>query len=196
MQKKETLTEYFNATKATIIFILLHIGTLGFYYYYWLYTTAKKLNINNTTRLILIALSITAWNEMFMSILRYFSVNAGNDFYIVLGIFTIFGYIIRIGVFIIGIVFSLQIEKALRTYIEQSGKQPQFATWASVIFQGFYLYYALRINDESSVPQKIEQNQTPTASLTSELEKLNKLKNDGILTQEEFDAQKNKLLNP
>ena len=48
--------------------------------------------------------------------------------------------------------------------------------------------------DENEIDNNIEETNTDK-SLSEELEKLNTLKESGVLTQEEFEKAKNKLLN-
>jgi hypothetical protein len=50
------------------------------------------------------------------------------------------------------------------------------------------------VKPEDAEKVKLELKQQPTQDLYSELEKLEKLKKEGVLTEEEFQEQKKKLL--
>ena len=64
---------------------------------------------------------------------------------------------------------------------------------ATAIMNGFSAKSANKIN-ENSDNEKIDHPVVDEDSLSYELEKLNKLLKDGVLTQEEFDKAKKKLL--
>ncbi len=64
---------------------------------------------------------------------------------------------------------------------------------ATAIMNGFSAKSANKIN-ENSDNEKIDPPVVDEDSLSYELEKLNKLLKDGVLTQEEFDKAKRKIL--
>ena len=64
---------------------------------------------------------------------------------------------------------------------------------ATAIMNGFSAKSANKIN-ENSDNEIIDPPLVDEDSLTHELEKLNKLLNDGVLTQEEFEKAKRKIL--
>ena len=64
---------------------------------------------------------------------------------------------------------------------------------ATAIMDGFSAKSANKIN-ENSDNEKIDPPLVDEDSLSYELEKLNKLLKDGVLTQEEFDKAKRKIL--
>ena len=64
---------------------------------------------------------------------------------------------------------------------------------ATAIMKGFSAKSANKTN-ENIETEKIEENLSEENKLSDEIEKLNKLLNDGILTQEEFEKAKKKLL--
>ena len=64
---------------------------------------------------------------------------------------------------------------------------------ASAIMDGFSAKSANKIN-ENSDNEKIDPPVVDEDSLSYELEKLNKLLKDGVLTQEEFEKAKRKIL--
>ena len=64
---------------------------------------------------------------------------------------------------------------------------------ATAIMDGFSAKSANKIN-ENSDNEKIDPPVVDEDSLSYELEKLNKLLKDGVLTQEEFDKAKRKIL--
>ncbi len=64
---------------------------------------------------------------------------------------------------------------------------------ATAIMNGFSAKSANKIN-ENSDNEKIDPHLVDEDSLSYELEKLNKLLKDGVLTQEEFEKAKRKIL--
>ena len=64
---------------------------------------------------------------------------------------------------------------------------------ATAIMNGFSAKSANKIN-ENSDNEKIDPPLVDEDSLSNELEKLNKLLKDGVLTQEEFEKAKKKIL--
>ena len=64
---------------------------------------------------------------------------------------------------------------------------------ATAIMNGFSAKSANKIN-ENSDNEKIDRPMVDEDSLSHELEKLNKLLKDGVLTQEEFEKAKRKIL--
>ena len=64
---------------------------------------------------------------------------------------------------------------------------------ATAIMNGFSAKSANKIN-ENSDNEKIDPTLVDEDSLSHELEKLNKLLKDGVLTQEEFEKAKRKIL--
>ena len=64
---------------------------------------------------------------------------------------------------------------------------------ATAIMDGFSAKSANKIN-ENSDNEKIDPSVVDEDSLSHELEKLNKLLKDGVLTQEEFEKAKRKIL--
>ena len=64
---------------------------------------------------------------------------------------------------------------------------------ATAIMNGFSAKSANKIN-ENSDNEKIDPRVVDEDSLSHELEKLNKLLKDGVLTQEEFEKAKRKIL--
>ena len=64
---------------------------------------------------------------------------------------------------------------------------------ATAIMNGFSAKSANKIN-ENSDNEKIDPPLVDEDSLSNELEKLNKLLKDGVLTQEEFEKAKRKIL--
>ena len=65
---------------------------------------------------------------------------------------------------------------------------------ATAIMKGFSAKSAIKAN-EISENEKIDDSIDDGNNLSDEIERLNQLLNDGILTQEEFEKAKNKLLN-
>ena len=64
---------------------------------------------------------------------------------------------------------------------------------ATAIMKGFSAKSANKAN-ETSENEKIDEFSDDGNKLSDEIEKLNKLLKDGVLTQEEFEKAKNKLL--
>ena len=64
---------------------------------------------------------------------------------------------------------------------------------ATAIMKGFSAKSANKAN-ETSENEKIDEFQDDGNKLSDEIERLNKLLKDGVLTQEEFEKAKNKLL--
>ena len=62
------------------------------------------------------------------------------------------------------------------------------------IMNGFNAKEANRAEKET-VSDETDVNVLESSSLSDELEKLNQLRKDGVITQEEFEKAKNKLLN-
>ena len=67
-----------------------------------------------------------------------------------------------------------------------------FYMGGSAIMTGFKAKMQNKNNDEEIAPENLMSN---NISVSDELTKLNELKNKGILTQEEFEKAKHKILN-
>ena len=63
---------------------------------------------------------------------------------------------------------------------------------ATAIMKGFSAKSANKVNDNEN--EKIDEFSNDENKLSDEIERLNQLLNDGILTQEEFEKAKKKLL--
>ena len=66
---------------------------------------------------------------------------------------------------------------------------------ATAIMEGFKAKEANRAEKEEDVQDDNLNTISKNSSLSEELEKLNKLKESGVITQEEFEKAKDKLLN-
>ena len=66
---------------------------------------------------------------------------------------------------------------------------------ATAIMEGFKAKEANRAEKEEDVQDDNLNTISENSSLSEELEKLNKLKESGVITQEEFEKAKDKLLN-
>jgi len=67
-----------------------------------------------------------------------------------------------------------------------------FYMGGSAIMTGFKAKMQNKNNDEEIAPENVMSN---NISVSDELTKLNELKNKGILTQEEFEKAKHKIIN-
>ena len=66
---------------------------------------------------------------------------------------------------------------------------------ATAIMEGFKAKEANRVEKEVNEKEVSLHSTNENSSLSEELEKLNKLKESGVITQEEFEKAKDKLLN-
>ena len=66
---------------------------------------------------------------------------------------------------------------------------------ATAIMSGVSAKQANQVNNDENEIDNITEDQNTNKSLSEELENLNNLRESGVLTQEEFEKAKNKLLN-
>jgi uncharacterized membrane protein YoaK (UPF0700 family) len=212
------LTEAFNAKQPTVIFVLLGIATVFFYQLYWQLTSLTRIHKENPQlvkksflTLFLVFIAIAAWSEVIVNTIK------GPLFFLMVGLFDNASVSERVnlaklvitvvtgtrlfflGVFIIFI--NVYTGSYMREYFHSCGKVTDYFVLWAIIFGVYYLYFFVRKTQLGPYPLKY---QGPSAGfarednlqrLSERLTELNNLKEQGLLTQEEFDMQKQKLLN-
>ena len=142
MSERFTLTrETFETEQTTINFVLLTLGTCGFYYYYWMLNFIKSFNKKIGTLIIelpivLVMIGLTEWAGALPE-----DMSKGLD--LVIGI-----------MFLVSIILAIYIAVNLRKHVELFFKAagyniPVNTVW-TVVFQFYYFYYLLHNFEEIS----------------------------------------------
>ena len=200
-------SKYFNINISTLDLVLLSMPTLGLSFWYAAYQIGKGLYAHNNQakHLPIFAILmpvITLWEFFVVSFICVgitltisdITVDEYNLSLSIISIATNIGGLIN---YILMLCFSLQSRKYIdRLLAENSISQPQ-STFLCIIFPIIYQYYII-YNAESRFAKKDATGAKPVAQPQEEkftqLEKLAKLKEEGILSEEEFIAEKKKLL--
>jgi hypothetical protein len=168
LSKTETSELNFNTQMPTHLFVLLSLGTFGFYYFYWIYTTTNKINriisqnINFSLKYILIFIGCWYWVDGFPNLLQsifdalYFPNENNNGFEVLVylsrwlnctQIVSYINVILSICLLIFSIIFFISLGDFYKEFVLQNlNKNINYIKWKSGIFQGFYLYYIIKIS--------------------------------------------------
>lgn len=200
-------SKYFNINMSTFDVLLLSFPTLGLSFWYAGYQIGESLYTYDKQAKYLKIFSIlipviNLW-ELFIvmcicgGITLMISDITVDGYELSLLIITITMNIAGLINFILLLCFSLQSRKFIdKLLTENSTPQPQ-STFLCIIFPIIYQYYII-YNAESRFAKKDATGAKPVAQPQEEkftqLEKLAKLKEEGILSEEEFIAEKKKLL--
>lgn len=173
----------------TFIFILLSFITGGFYYLYWTMRLAEKLSQDKGRAVVVLHLFILFAACQFF-VLPIFSpfldITYGTEKKIIGAIIGI-ANITNIALYVF---VNLQLLPVLRECFASTNTQkPLSKVWA-LLFGSTYYYYRL-YNAERLAAEKASTEQDEKIN---HLEKLAKLKGEGVITEEEFVEQKQKIL--
>lgn len=192
----ETFGEkHFQTNMPTWQFVLLVIGTLGLWYFFWLIRYSETLNRLSGKVIIHIGLPIcmlalSAWRDICIS----------SSDQSIQGIGLIFSLASIVIVFLI----SLMSKNALENVLQKHGMPYKLNGFLCFIAAGYYQYYVIRnaeilfskqesmLKAASSVSQAVKQESNDAKY--RQLEQLTQLKQSGSITEEEFLLEKKKLL--
>lgn len=191
------LKQDFKADESVFLFIVKSVFTSAVFYVYWiirlLEISQSKYNIDEKS------IKTPYYLTWIYACLSYFCVAvfsymaimalADGEFRLANNISSFTG-IISLVSFIILIVTALQIRKIVELIFAHEGIKKDINIILTVIFQCVYIYYVL---NKSSIEQNIP-SQTPATDITDKLEKLSALLEKGVLSKEEFENEKKKLL--
>ncbi len=189
----------FGTNQTTMKFFLTILATCNFYYFAWIFNLVKEVNekqtrikINEILPFVITGLSF--WGVYLQSFFIFFIFNKSTletfTILINLGSLTCFGLIIYL---------SFKTRAAIHIILLQQNLYVPLNIFFTIIFPLIYQYYCLR-NAEERFAKNSNQyvNTQPTSSTvkskTEQLEELAKLKETGVLSEEEFQAEKKKIL--
>lgn len=168
------LRKEFKTEQSTFIFILLSIVTYGAYSFYWVLRSLeifqKNYEINQAIIKNLVILEI-----IIIALIGISPFTLGLTLFIAIGI---------------AIFMAFKYRDILNTLFKQKqiNITPNIA-WL-ILFGEFYMYYCLRNAEMSSSIETPKKG----LSVAEQLEKLKNLKESGVLSDEEFNTEKHKLL--
>lgn len=182
-------TKEFGTQWTTTKFVWLSIGTMLVTWYVWMYNLLKEckekqnvVNLNPTLILWLIGLS-----------------NWGYLFCILIPIFIFFLPIIPFVIIGTYIYIAIKARTAIHLILQEHNLYAPLNIFLTIIFPGFYHYYCIRnaevrFAEKSGKQTAAEPKAATEKSNTEKLAELAKLKESGVLTEEEFQAEKKKIL--
>lgn len=189
----------FGTNQTTMKFFLTILATCNFYYFAWIFNLVKEVNekqtrikINEILPFVITGLSF--WGVYLQSFFIFFIFNKSTletfTILINLGSLTCFGLIIYL---------SFKTRAAIHIILLQQNLYVPLNIFFTIIFPLIYQYYCLRNAEErfaknSNQYVNTQSTSSTVKSKTEQLEELAKLKETGVLSEEEFQAEKKKIL--
>lgn len=189
----------FGTNQTTMKFFLTILATCNFYYFAWIFNLVKEVNekqtrikINEILPFVIAGLSF--WGVYLQSFFIFFIFNKSTletfTILINLGSLTCFGLIIYL---------SFKTRAAIHIILLQQNLYVPLNIFFTIIFPLIYQYYCLRNAEErfaknSNQYVNTQSTSSTVKSKTEQLEELAKLKETGVLSEEEFQAEKKKIL--
>lgn len=190
----------FGTNLSTLKFVLVSIATFSFYFYAWMYNLIfeanKKQQVKAVTPVIaLVAAGVSYWSVWMSAMVLQFII-VEPDFASFLS--TLSGLCSLVHLIIL-IYVSVKIRPVIQSILQKNNLYVPLNIVLTVIFPIVYQYYCLK-NAEGRFAKKMGQAQnyhTAQAngkSKAEQLAELAKLKESGVLTEDEFEAEKKKIL--
>lgn len=194
--------------------VLLTICTSGFYYFYMAYTLGKKLYAHSVNAKLLPIFALLAAG--IVSLQSYVTIMLGEtiitniariteDTYLtIVGTMFIVAVTANTAVFILLLCFSFMSRTHIQKILEENNVLVPLNGFLCFIFPVYYQHYVLynaaeRFAKASARPQpapapQAVQQEAPQEDKLAKLEKLGQLREAGLLSEEEFQEEKKKLL--
>lgn len=194
--------------------ILLTICTSGFYYFYIAYTLGKKLHAHSANAKALPVLALIA--AAIVSLQSYVTIMLGetiitniariteDTYFTIVGVMFFVAMIGNTAVFVLLLCFSFKSRQTIQKILEENEVLVPLSGFLCFIFPVFYQHYVLynataRFAKASAKPEvsqapQAPQQEAPQEDKLAKLEKLGQLREAGLLSEEEFQAEKKKLL--
>ncbi len=201
-----TSREHLEAKMPTWQFVLLSWITYYFYYMYWFLQLIRKINKKHENAisekfffiwLIIIVLSVLALIPALSLMITMANSMSEVTLYLNMQL-TVSTIVTIVGAG--GLIYlTLKARNSLEVCFAEAGTPIKIATWLCVVFNFIYLYYVVHNQEavyakQSNRPQPVTPPINKKPSLAEELQKLQELKEKGILSEEEFTEQKKKML--
>ena len=192
----------FGISLSTLQFFFLCIVTMNFCYYYWMIKFSKsvclKKDIKKFSYATFLAAGLFGWSLMIPSFVdNSVSYSTIKNIEILINIFTLTGSLICV-------YCSFKLKENLEKKLLDCGIKLKVSTIWSIILPFIYQYYIIinaetlyqRMVDFSVNSEKNEStiDQKKNSINYEDLEKLSKLKDSGVITEDEFSVQKKKIL--
>jgi hypothetical protein len=201
VQTNAVISKQYEAEASTLRFVVFSFLTAAFYYYCWIlhyaWETERDGNVSTKTPLRMIHLYITLTLTI-ISIATYL-IPPDISLFILFNPYVVLFFVVIIVCIAYDIYITFRMKDSAREILNAAGYNFPITPWKLVIFRAYYLYYlfhnaaAVQARCEKRGGGKSDQGAS-VASVSGELLNLAKLKEVGIITEEEFDAQKKKLL--
>ncbi len=194
-EKKDILVKI---AESPVLFIVLGIITLGGYLHLHIYKNQDNYNaLSDEGEVVpnwMIFSSLAAYvlsglilliRDLFMSSMTLSNFNKlhtiSNNVLLIVGIFMV--------------IIAFKMKTILTNYTQNKlNKDLKMNGFLTVLFNIFYVNHKINQIVSGNIPGNQNSNNVPQDDITSQLEKLNDLKEKGILSQDEFNAKKQELL--
>lgn len=188
----------FGTNQTTMKFFLTIVATCNFYFFAWIFNLVKEVNekqkrIEINEILPFVAVGLSFWGIYFQAFVIYFIFDK-SMFEAINALSTL----CSLGCFGLILYLSFKTRAAIHVILLQNNLYVPLNVVFTIIFPLIYQYYCLR-NAEERFAKKSAQavNVQPSPAVKSkaeQLEELAKLKESGVLSEEEFQAEKKKIL--
>jgi len=166
-------------------FVILSIVTGGIYPILWLYRNYRI--IDEITKTKTIDDVFVIWIAALTALSSYFSHNVDKISEATSGLYITASCVLYI-------TYAFRAKESLKSYLfEEFGIDYQMSSFYTFIFHIYYINYC--INDIALSASKCDMKKKSDKDVLMQLEKLASLKEKGIISEEEFLAQKTKILN-
>jgi len=194
---KKFSQNFINCDMSTLKFVLLTIGTGGMWAYVWMFNLCDTINRHEKHTVIHLALPV-------VSMIFAFIYDIYNGLALADPDIETFLFIMSLVDIALVVTMSFMTKGPLEAMLAEYKMPLKLNPFFCVIFAICYQYYTI-VNIEEYYKNKLvvqkamSQEQMPAQNKQNEkfdqLERLSKLKQEGAITAEEFEAEKKKLLN-